>query len=100
MEAASPANRHHPVAPHPREDFVPVSKDLIREKPQMLEVLASSRRETIAFLEENREHDLRYYRFPHPFLGSFHLYDWFRFLSYHELRHTKQMQKNVNLCRS
>jgi hypothetical protein len=74
---------------------IPLETQMILEKAQMLESFADIRRETVAFLHENQQRDLGYYRFPHPFLGSFHLYDWFRFLAFHEVRHTKQMQENV-----
>ena len=76
---------------------VPLDSSLIGKKCPMLERFTELRRQTIALLRENEQRDLHDYRFPHPFLGSFHLYDWFRFLGFHELRHTKQMQENVTL---
>jgi hypothetical protein len=76
---------------------VPLDASLIGKKFPMLERFTEIRRQTMALLQENQQRDLHGYRFPHPFLGSYHLYDWFRFLGFHEVRHTKQMQENVTL---
>ena len=76
---------------------VPLDASLIGKKFPMLERFTEIRRQTVALLRENQRRDLHEYRFPHPFLGSYHLYDWFRFLGFHEVRHTKQMQENVTL---
>jgi hypothetical protein len=74
---------------------IPLDAKLIGEKHSMLERFAGIRHQTVAHLQENHQLDLSDYRFPHPFFGSLNLYDWFRFLALHELRHTKQMQENV-----
>jgi hypothetical protein len=75
---------------------IPPDKELLGEKHQMLERFAGFRRQTVALLQENQPRDLGNYRFSHPFFGSLNLYDWFRFLGFHEVRHTKQMQENVD----
>ncbi|MGB0034048.1 MAG: DinB family protein [Candidatus Acidiferrales bacterium] len=74
---------------------IPLDPKLISEKPISIDRLAARRRETIEFIESTRGKNMSAYRFPHPFIGSLNLYDWFRFLGYHELRHAKQLREIV-----
>jgi hypothetical protein len=75
---------------------IPLDTKLIGEKDSMLGRFAEIRRQTVALLLENHQRELGDYRFPHPFFGSLNIYDCFRFLALHEVRHTKQMQENVD----
>jgi hypothetical protein len=72
---------------------IPLDPQLIREKEVMLGELRDVRGRTLAFLEETKNRDLSLYCWPHPFLGTLNLYEWFQMIGCHELRHTKQMQE-------
>ncbi len=61
----------------------------------MLARLQEVREKTLAFMNETRECDLSAYRWPHPFFGSLNLYDWFRTIAHHEVRHTKQIREII-----
>ncbi len=74
---------------------IPLDASLVADKDAALEGLNTVRRECLRFIEKNRDCDLRGYRFRHPFFGSLNVYDWFRSIGYHELRHTKQLQEIV-----
>jgi len=63
----------------------------LADKETMLAELRSVRERTLAFLKETRHRDLSAYSWRHPFLGRLNFYDWFAFLSAHEIRHRKQM---------
>lgn len=76
---------------------IPLDSSLVSEREEMLAKLAAIRQRTLAVLELNRNRDLRAYRWRHPFLGSLNLYDWFRMVAYHELRHTEQIREIVEL---
>jgi uncharacterized damage-inducible protein DinB len=76
-----------------RKSPLPVDKNLLREKEEMLAELREVRERTIAFIEETRGRDLSKYRQSHPFLGSLSTYEWFQFIASHEVRHTKQMRE-------
>jgi hypothetical protein len=78
-----------------RKTPVPLDPHLVVERPASVEKLAATRRETLGFINDTRSRDLNAYRFPHPFLGSFTIYNWLVFLGYHELRHAKQIRKIV-----
>ncbi len=74
-------------------------QELLGDKPKHLELLADSRRLTIDFLEGNRQRDLTAYRAAHPLLGCINLYDWYKFIAYHEERHRKQLRDVVESFR-
>jgi DinB superfamily len=71
----------------------PVGPELIQEKETMLAALRDARERTLAFLGETQGRNLSEYRWRHPFLGSFDMYDWFQFVAAHEARHEKQMRE-------
>jgi len=71
----------------------PVDPELIQEKETMLAALRDVRERTLAFLEETQGRNLSEYRWRHPFLGSFDMYDWFQFVAAHEARHEKQIRE-------
>jgi hypothetical protein len=61
------------------------------------QTIAGAREATLAFIEVHQQQDLSAYRFPHPIFGSLNLYDWYRFIGYHELRHRKQLRELVEI---
>ncbi len=72
---------------------IPLDPQLMREKEAMLGELRDVRGRTLAFLEETKNRELSLYCWPHPFLGTLNLYEWFQMIACHELRHSKQMQE-------
>lgn len=72
---------------------LPVDPQMVREKETMLAGLREMRERTLAFLEETRGRNLSEYRWRHPFLGSFDMYEWFQFVAAHQARHEKQMRE-------
>ena len=44
-------------------------------------------------MEECAGKPLRKYHMPHPFLGTFNLYEWFQVIASHQVRHSKQMRE-------
>lgn len=78
----------------PRKTPIPLDPELVREKDEMLSQLREVRQQTRAFLEqETQGKDLRKYHMPHPFLGTFNLYQWFQVIASHQVRHSKQMRE-------
>jgi hypothetical protein len=75
-----------------RKTPIPVDPALLGEKEEMLAKFREVRERTLAFLDEVKSRDLSSYRWPHPFLGSLNLYEWFEMLARHEIRHTKQLR--------
>lgn len=80
-----------------RRTPLPLDASLIAEKETMLAALRAVRMRTLALLDETRSRDLSAYRWPHPFLGSLNLYDWFRMVAHHEVRHAKQIREIVEV---
>jgi uncharacterized damage-inducible protein DinB len=78
---------------------LPLDPALICEREPMLAELDAVRRATLAFVQETAARDLRPYRWPHPFLGSLNVYQWFSFISNHEMRHARQIQEIVQSFR-
>ena len=76
-----------------RKTPMQLDPSLLRTKEEMLAELREVRGRTRAFLEETNMRDLSSYRWPHPFLGAFNVYDWVQFIASHEIRHTKQIQE-------
>ena len=72
---------------------VPLDPELVQEKETMLAALREVRERTLAFLDETQGRDLSKYRWPHPFLGSFDVYEWFQFVASHEVMHEKQLRE-------
>ena len=66
-----------------------------RDKQRSFEGLDCRARSYVAFIESTRGTDVSLYRFQHPFLGSLNMYDWFRMIGHHELRHAKQIRELV-----
>ena len=78
-----------------RKTPIPLEPALVTDKEEMLARLREARHRTLGFLQEVGERDLGPYRWPHPFFGSLNLYDWFRVIAHHEVRHTKQIREIV-----
>ena len=74
---------------------IPLDASLVGEKDVMLERFRTVREQTLAFVESNRERDLRRWRRPHPFMGSFNGNTWLKFIGYDEVRHTRQILEIV-----
>ena len=55
--------------------------------------IAVTREATLAFIAETSDRDLTPYNFPHPLFGPLNLYDWFRLIAYHEIRHAQQIRE-------
>jgi len=78
-----------------RRSPVELDQSLVTDRPEALNRLSAAREATVGFIESTRGQDLRVYRFPHPFLGSLNIYDWFRMIAYHDLRHAQQIREVV-----
>ena len=76
-----------------RKTPMPPDPALLQEKETMLAELRDARERTLAFLEETKGRDLSKYRWPHAFLGTLNVYEWFQFIASHEVRHEKQMRE-------
>jgi DinB superfamily len=79
---------------------IPLDAERVRDKQTSFAGLAATREATMAFIESTRGTDVSLYRFEHPFLGSLNMYDWFRMIGYHELRHAKQIRELVETFHS
>lgn len=78
----------------PRKTPIPLDPAQVREKDEMLAQLHELRQQTRAFIEEKTQgKDLGKYHMPHPFLGTFNLYQWFQVIASHQVRHSKQMRE-------
>ncbi len=78
-----------------RKSPVPLDSSLVTNRAEALSQLGAAREATLGFIESTRDQDLGLYRFPHPFLGSLNIYDWFRMIAYHDLRHAQQIREVV-----
>jgi hypothetical protein len=74
---------------------IPLDPERVRDKQESLAGLVATREATVAFIESIRGTDVSLYHYEHPFLGSLNMYDWFRTIGYHELRHAKQIRELV-----
>lgn len=78
-----------------RKSPIPLDWSLVTNRAEALSQLDAAREGTPGFMEATRDQDLGLYRFPHPFLGSLNIYDWFRMIAYHDLRHAQQIREVV-----
>jgi hypothetical protein len=74
---------------------IPLDAKRVRDKQDSFAALIAAREATVAFIESTRGTDVSPYRYEHPFLGSLNMYEWFRMIGYHELRHAKQIRELV-----
>jgi hypothetical protein len=78
---------------------IPLKQERVYDREQSYASIDATRQASIAFMESLRDRDLRAHRFPHPIFGSLNLYEWYRFIGYHELRHRKQLCELVEIFR-
>ncbi len=76
---------------------IPTPAERIGDRTVAYKAIAEVRHRSLAFIAEHGDRDLSAYRFPHPIFGSLNLYDWYRFIGYHELRHRKQLRELVEI---
>ncbi len=76
---------------------LPVDPTLLAEKDAQLGGLRTVRDRTLAFLDETKSRNLAAYRFPHPFLGMFTIYNWLELIAGHQIRHSKQVHEIATL---
>lgn len=74
---------------------IPLDPGRVHGKQESFAGLVATREATVAFIESTRGTDITLYHYRHPFLGSLNMYDWFRTIGYHELRHAKQIRELV-----
>jgi hypothetical protein len=74
---------------------IPLDEKRVRDKQESLAGLVATREVTVTFIESTCGTDVGLYRYKHPFLGSLNMYEWFRLIGYHEIRHAKQIRELV-----
>jgi DinB superfamily len=74
---------------------IPLDAKRVSNKRESLAGLDATREATLVFIESTRGTDVSLYHYEHPFLGSLNMYEWFRTIGYHELRHAKQISELV-----
>jgi len=74
---------------------IPLDAKRVRDKQESFAALIASREATLAFIASTHGTDVSRYHYQHPFLGSLNMYEWFRAIGYHELRHAKQIRELV-----
>ena len=76
-----------------RKSPLPLDHSLLGSKEEMLGELRAARERTLAFLAETQSRDMSVYCWPHAFLGTLNVYEWFEMIAAHQIRHTKQMKE-------
>jgi hypothetical protein len=76
---------------------VPLKPERIGNREQAYATLEQIRQRSLEFFDSVYDRDLSAHHFPHPFFGSLNLYEWYRFIGYHELRHRKQLCELVEI---
>lgn len=76
---------------------IPLESERIGNREQAYTTLESIRQHSVEFFNLLRDQDLSAYHFLHPIFGSLNLYEWYRFIGYHELRHRKQLCELVEI---
>jgi hypothetical protein len=76
---------------------IPLESERIGNRDQTYMTLESIRQHSVEFFHPLRHRDLSAYHFLHPIFGSLNLYEWYRFIGYHELRHRKQLCELVEI---
>jgi hypothetical protein len=74
---------------------IPLDAKRVCGKRESFAGLAATREATLLFIESTRDTDVSRYHYEHPFLGDLNMYEWFRTIGYHELRHAKQIRELV-----
>ena len=74
---------------------IPLDAKRVRDKQESFAGLLATRQATLEFMESTRGTDVSAYHYEHPFLGNLNMYEWFRTIGFHELRHAKQIRELV-----
>ena len=74
-----------------------LAADQVHDRQQAYAVIEMTREASVAFLESCNDRDLSAHRFAHPIFGNLNVYEWYRFIGYHELRHRKQLRELVEI---
>jgi hypothetical protein len=80
-----------------RKTPIPLNPALVLDRAESLARHMALRKRALQLLTENAGRDLGGYRHKHPFFGYLDIYEWFRSIGYHELRHTEQIQEIVEV---
>jgi len=70
-------------------------KRLLQSAPKPVPLRKRFHLHTLEFMESTRGTDVSAYHYEHPFLGNLNMYEWFRSIGFHELRHAKQIRELV-----
>jgi hypothetical protein len=76
---------------------MPLKSERIGNREQAYATLQEIRQHSFEFFDSLGDRDLSDHHFPHPIFGSLNLYEWYRFIGYHELRHRKQLCELVEI---
>lgn len=76
---------------------IPLDPSRVCSREKAYTALDATRAASLSFMKSLGDRDLRRYRFPHPIFGSLGVYEWYRFIGYHELRHRKQIRELVEI---
>jgi hypothetical protein len=78
---------------------IPLDRNRVCDKQESFAGLVVTRQATLEFIAATRGTDVSLYHYQHPFLGNLNMYEWFRTIGYHELRHAKQIRELVETFR-
>lgn len=76
---------------------MPLKSERIGNREQAYATLQEIRQHSFEFFDSLGDRDLSVHHFPHPIFGGLNLYEWYRFIGYHELRHRKQLCELVEI---
>lgn len=79
------------------ESPIPLDPSRVYGREKAYAALDATRQASLAFMKSWGDRDLGGYRFAHPIFGSLSVYEWYRFIGYHELRHRKQIRELVEI---
>ena len=75
-----------------RKSPVPQDPSLMGPKQAMLGALCHVREQTLTFLADTEQRNLKSYCWQHPFLGMLNFYEWMEMIAAHQIRHSKQIR--------
>ena len=76
---------------------IALKPELVCARNEAYATLQAIRLRSIEFFDSLGDRNLGAHHFPHPVFGSLNLYEWYRFIGYHELRHRKQLCELVEI---
>ena len=80
-----------------RKTPIPLDPALVLDKAESLARHTALRKRALQLLADNAGCDLGAYRHKHPFFGYLDVYQWYRSIGFHELRHSEQIQEIVEV---